>query len=111
MSVNSVKNSAKCLTLTEPNTYLIERGKGSVAYYAPKTPGKVSDSDSGIASPLSPSSFYGFLENTDKREEEEDDDKETREECHRNCFCYTKQTQVNHSCNTFCVSVLGFRLY
>ncbi|KAF5276881.1 hypothetical protein FQA39_LY06432 [Lamprigera yunnana] len=58
-------DNSKCLSLTEVNAYLIER---KASGFNVGKAGIVSDSDSGIASPLSPSSLYGFLVCGDKNE-------------------------------------------
>lgn len=54
--MEATKVQRSCMETSDQHAYLSEFGKT----------GKVSDSDSGIASPLSPSSLYGFLGYADK---------------------------------------------
>lgn len=80
-------NSANQLLPVEANTYLIERKSFKA--------GKVSDSDSGIASPLSPSSVYGFPLCTDKNDCREKDSEDARRKLlNESTFYFSQHIQV-----------------
>ncbi|KAB0802708.1 hypothetical protein PPYR_04894 [Photinus pyralis] len=82
-------DNPKCLSLTEFNAYLIER-KASGLNFAKA--GVVSDSDSGIASPLSPSSLHGFLLYGETRKLDYEICSEL--ERLRKCSCISRQLQI-----------------
>ncbi|KAK4882131.1 hypothetical protein RN001_005450 [Aquatica leii] len=84
-------DNPKCLSLTEVNAYLIERKASGFNF---GKAGIVSDSDSGIASPLSPSSLYGFTLCGDKNESCKIDLQIGMElERLRRCSCIQQQIQ------------------
>lgn len=86
-------DKANWIALSEANAYLIERK--SCGYSSTSKTGKVSDSDSGIASPLSPSSLYGFLGSADK-EDRYGRNAHVRKEIEilQNCSCIKQHVQV-----------------
>lgn len=85
-------DNPKWPSLTESNAYLIER---KASGFNLGKAGIVSDSDSGIASPLSPSSLYGFLVYGDKNEGSRKDHNVWMElERLRSCSCVRQQVQV-----------------
>lgn len=80
-------NSVNDLLPVEANTYLIERKSFKA--------GKVSDSDSGIASPLSPSSVYGFPLCVDKNDCREKDSEDARRKLlNESTFYFNQHIQV-----------------
>ncbi|KAF5286610.1 hypothetical protein FQR65_LT12519 [Abscondita terminalis] len=85
-------DNPKCFSLTEVNAYLIER---KASGFNLGKAGMVSDSDSGIASPLSPSSLYGFVLCGDKNETCKIDLQIGVElERLRSCSCVQQQNQI-----------------
>lgn len=83
----------KWLPLSEVGSYLaVGRGRGKA--------GKVSDSDSGIASPLSPCSSSGFVACCGERDECRNRKSQVRREIEilESCSCVNQQVKV-----MFCV--------
>lgn len=87
-------DKVKWIALGEANAYLIERK--SCGYSSTSRTGKVSDSDSGIASPLSPSSLYGFLGCGDKDSYRRHVDVRKEIGILQNCSCVKQQVQVKY---------------
>lgn len=91
-TISTFDNPKWILSLTEGNAYLIERKANGFNF---GKAGIVSDSDSGIASPLSPSSVYGFVAWGDKNEGCKRDLEVLMElERLKNCSCVDQQIQV-----------------
>lgn len=62
--------------------------------------GKVSDTDSGIASPLSPGSVYGFVGYSDRDKVRYPSEKATKRD---ECCCAEERTQVSLCMNVILV--------
>lgn len=91
--ISQGESGIKWLPLSEVGSYLaVGRGRGKA--------GKVSDSDSGIASPLSPCSSSGFVTCGGDREECRNRQNQVRKEIEilERCSCVNQQVKVK-----FCV--------
>lgn len=91
--ISQVESGIKWLPLSEVGSYLaVGRGRGKT--------GKVSDSDSGIASPLSPCSSSGFVTCCGERDECRSRQSQVRREIEilERCSCVNQQVKV-----MFCV--------
>ncbi|GJQ87039.1 hypothetical protein Trydic_g12619 [Trypoxylus dichotomus] len=88
----SVKTS-KCLNFSESGVYIFDRKTAPLTSHRT---GKVSDSDSGIASPLSPSSAYNTLVYSDGSYSGWEDHSEwnLRFDWLENCSCVKRQVQI-----------------